>query len=147
VNLSEYVSLIERNLRLGNATELTHRAALAGLIDGLDHGSIQATNEPRRSTFGAIDYVVSRMPSGVPIGHIAAKDVGLDLGSVEKGEQLTRYRSALSDLVLTAYLEFRWYLDGDLRATARIGTPDRNGAIKRDRAGELPDELDARIAT
>jgi len=135
VNLAEYISRIERNLRAGNATEHTHRAALAALIDGLEPGQIHATNEPRRSAFGAIDYVVSRASSGLPIGHIEAKDVGLDLGSVEKGEQLTRYRRALSNLILTDYLEFRWYLDGGLRATARLGTPDRNGAIKRDKAG------------
>ncbi len=136
MNLSEYVSAIEANLRPGNATEHTHRAALSSLIESLEPG-ITATNEPKRIAVGAPDYVITRNGSGLdlPVGYIEAKKVGEDLRQVERSEQLKRYLPSLSNLVLTDYLDFRWYLDGELRASASLGAPDSKGAIRRDKAG------------
>ncbi len=137
MDTNEYLRRIEMNLRNGNATEHTHRAALAGFVDGLAPG-ITATNEPRRSDFGAIDYVVSRDGTGIslPIGYIEAKDVGRDLAREEKSEQMKRYRRALPNLILTDYLSFRWYRDGNLVASAALGEADSHGKVRRDRAGE-----------
>jgi hypothetical protein len=49
----------------------------------------------------------------VTIGHLEAKDVGKDLDEVEKSEQMKRYLPALPNLILTDYLEFRWYVSGE----------------------------------
>ncbi len=131
-----YLGKIEGNLKAGNATEHTHRAALAELIESLAPG-IRATNEPRRSDFGAIDYVVSRDHQGLalPIGYIEAKDVGKDLRREEVSEQMQRYRRSLSNLILTDYVEFRWYLDGELRDSTTLATRDRDGRLSLDRVG------------
>ncbi len=45
------------------------------------------------------------------------------LDEAAKTEQLKRYLNSLDNLILTDYLEFRWYANGQHRYTARIGTP------------------------
>ena len=49
---------------------------------------------------------------------------------VERGEQVKRYREALPNLILTDYLEFRWYVEGELRRPA--GRP-LDSSRRRDR--------------
>ena len=88
--LHEYLRKLERALKRGNSTEHTHRGALQELLQALDD-KIIATNEPKRSDCGAPDYVISRKRDQLSLGYIEAKDVGLDLGEIERGEQLKRY--------------------------------------------------------
>jgi len=129
----EYLRVIEKELIAGNATEHTHRPALKTLVEGLAKGII-ATNEPQRTECGAPDFLVTK---GVfQVGYIEAKDVSKSLDEAEKSEQLKRYRDSLPNLILTDYLEFRWYVDGDLRCpSACLGTLTKDGKIKRDKAG------------
>ncbi len=127
-----YILTIEKELALGNATEHTHRPALKALLESLTEG-IVATNEPRRIECGAPDFVITR--GLAPRGYVEAKDVGKSLDEAEHSEQLQRYRDSLTNLVLTDYLEFRWYVDGERRLSARLGTPTRDGRVRRDRAG------------
>jgi len=123
----EYIKAIEKELVAGNATEHTHRPALKTLIEELAEGAT-ATNEPTHIECGAPDFVVTK---GVTtIGYIEAKDVGKSLDEAEKSEQLKRYRDSLTNLILTDYLEFRWYVDGERRLSARLGTPIKEGKIK-----------------
>jgi predicted helicase len=134
--ISEYLRAIERELRSGQATEHTHRPALKRLIENLD--DVQAINEPKRSACGAPDFSVSR-PTGhgpMTLGYMEAKDVGVALDVVEESTQLDRYRGALSNLVLTDYLEFRGYVDGEWRRTARLASIGAGGAIQRNTSGE-----------
>jgi len=102
--IKSYLKQIEDNLRAGNATEHTHRPALKTLLEALDP-TVTATNEPKRIACGAPDFVVAR--GGFTVGYVEAKDVGVSLGDVERGEQLRRYRRALGNLLLTDQLEFR----------------------------------------
>ncbi len=127
-----YLQSIEKELLAGNATEHTHRTALKALIEALGDG-IVATNEPRRIECGAPDFVVSK--GSATIGYVEAKDVGKSLDEAEKSEQLQRYLGSLTNLILTDYLEFRWYVDGECRLKAHLGTPARDGKIRRDKAG------------
>ena len=39
--------------------------------------------------------------------------MGLDLTEVEKSAQIKRYQAHLPNLLLTDYLEFRWYVQGE----------------------------------
>lgn len=103
----DYLKNIEKALTVGNATEHTHRPALKSFIESLaDH--ITATNEPKRIKCGAPDYIVTR--GETPLGYVEAKDVGESLDRVERTEQMRRYRESLGNLILTDYLEFRWYV-------------------------------------
>jgi predicted helicase len=54
---------------------------------------------------------------------------------VEKTAQMGRYFQALGNLILTDYLEFRWYVQGELTLTASLGTIDKNKKIKIDKEG------------
>ena len=81
---------------------------------------IVATNEPRRVKCGAPDYIVTK--GHTPLGYIEAKDIGKPLAEVERSEQLKRYLESLGNLVLTDYLEFRWYVAGQHRLTARLAS-------------------------
>lgn len=119
VPLVEYLRKLERALQRGDATEHTHRAALQELFESL-HDKITATNEPKRSACGAPDYVISRKRDTLSVGYVEAKDVGVDLGEVEQGEQLRRYLGSLPSLLLTDYVEFRWFVDGKKRETFRL---------------------------
>ncbi|MDB9492345.1 N-6 DNA methylase [Dolichospermum circinale CS-534/05] len=115
-----------------NATEHSYRPALKKLMESLDSG-IQAINEPKRIACGAPDFVVK---NGVlDVGHIEAKDIGVSLKKAEKTAQMGRYFQALGNLILTDYLEFRWYVQGELKLSAALGTIDKNKKIKVDQEG------------
>lgn len=133
---SKYLREIEKALLAGNATEHTHRPALKELLEAVGT-KVTATNEPRREKCGAPDYVVSSDTKHGPltIGYVEAKDVGKRLDEVERSEQLTRYRAFLPNLILTDYLEFRWYVEGKPRGAARLGRFGKAGNLKRDKDG------------
>jgi hypothetical protein len=116
--IETYRRQIEKELQAGNATEHTHRPALKTLIESLASG-VTATNEPKRVECGAPDFAVTekRAHGPVTIGHLEAKDVGRDLDEVEKSEQMKRCLPALRNLILTDYLEFRWYVERPCRST------------------------------
>ncbi len=144
-----YINAIEKKLAQGDATEHTHRSALETLVERLDTG-ITATNEPKHIECGAPDFIVRK--GSATIGYIEAKDIDKNLDEEEKSEQLKRYRDSLSNLVLTDYLEFRWYVNGERRLSARLGTAAKEGRIKRDKDGiqavaELLDSFLAHKAT
>jgi hypothetical protein len=128
----DYLKEIEKRVSRGVATEHTYRPALQALIEGLDHG-VAAVNEPKRIECGAPDYLISRR--NLTLGYIEAKDIGVSLNETAKSKQLNRYFQALENLILTDYLEFRWYVNGELRQSARAGNLvgakvciDQNGA-------------------
>ena len=65
------------------------------------------------------DFVVLRQKGNVPIGIVEAKDIGNQLSRTERTLQLKRYMKH-GNLMLTNYLEFRWYVNGEKRETVRI---------------------------
>jgi hypothetical protein len=151
--LSRYRAEIAEAVARGDDTEHTHRPALKALVEALASG-VTATNEPKRVDCGAPDYCVSRnTPHGpLTIGHIEAKDVGASVALIEKdsqrtapttrdGEQLKRYRKGLTNLILTDYLEFRWYVDGERRAVARLGSIDAKRTVTLEKGG--PETVEA----
>ncbi len=115
----DYIKKIERDLRGGKATEYTYRGTLELLIESMANG-IQASNDPKHIAVGAPDFIVEKRK--VPLGYIETKDVGADLNAVEKSEQMKRYLKGLHNLILTDYIEFRWYVNGVKRLTAHLAT-------------------------
>ena len=144
--IKHYLQAIEQALKAGNATEHTYRPALKALLEALGEDGVRATNEPKQIECGAPDYIVTR--GAVPLGYVEAKDVGIDLAKTERSEQLTRYRKSLGNLVLTDYIEFRWYLDGDLKLTTSLPRPGKDGRIRwnDDSASEVAQLLGQFIA-
>lgn len=122
-----YLAQIEHAYKAGNATEHTHRPALKDLLEAFQPG-VTATNEPKRIKCGAPDYIITR--KDIPLGFVEAKDIGEPLDKWEKDDQLLRYRDGLANLILTDYLEFRWYVSGELRLTARLAKPQASGKLR-----------------
>ena len=73
------------------------------------HG-MDASSDPKHIACGAPDFIVEK--GKVPLGYVETKDVGADLDKVEKSDQMKRYLKALHNLILTDYVEFRWYVNG-----------------------------------
>jgi len=135
--IRDYLRAVEKIIASGDATEHTYRPALKTLIESLAPG-VTAVNEPKRVRCGAPDYVVNRKK--IPVGYIEAKDVGKNLDEIEKSEQMHRYLDGLNNILLTDYLEFRWYVDGEFRTKVRIGRIDPKGKFKRLIEAEEPFE-------
>ena len=136
--LRSYLGKLEQEYRKGDATEHSYRPAFKELIDTLGHAQhISATNEPKRGAHGAPDYRVVRKQGQnlFTIGYVEAKDIGKALAEEEKSEQMKRYRANLHNLILTDYLEFRWYLNGEQRKTVRLARLGANGRFTLEQDG------------
>ena len=120
--IQQYLSAVEANLKGGDATEHSYRPAFKQLLDQIT--ALEAINEPKQSKCGAPDFVLKE--NLLPVGHVECKDVGIDLNKAEHSAQLKRYLPALSNLILTDYLEFRWFVDGKKQLTLTIA--DWNGS-------------------
>ncbi len=126
---SAYLRKIEAARRLGNDTEHTHRPALHALLEALSE-AVSVTNEPKRIQCGAPDLVVIRKKDALVLGYVEAKDVGASLDEAAKSEQVgKRYLPALSNFLLTDYLEFRWFVVGQLRDKFRLAEARPDGAV------------------
>lgn len=124
----DYLQSLQTALAAGDATEHTHRPALKVLLESLGE-RITATNEPKQITdCGKPDMRVLRGP--VPLGYLETKDIGKNLDAEEKSGQIKRYRQGLPNFILTDYLEFRWYVNGERRAKVTLGHTERDGKIK-----------------
>jgi len=127
-----YFKNVEVNLASGYASEGSHYPTLKALLESLGD-EVVVTSLPHRIECGAPDFIITK--GSATIGYVEAKDIGKSLDEAEKSEQLQRYLGSLTNLILTDYLEFRWYVDGECRLKARLGEPARDGKIRRDKAG------------
>ncbi len=122
MTIEQYIDNINKRYKLGNATEHTFRGDLQQLIESLVP-TIRATNEPKRQSCGAPDYILTK--KDIPVGFIEAKDIGdNDLEGKKKTghrEQFDRYKASLSNLIFTDYLRFHLYHDGELITKIEIG--------------------------
>lgn len=115
--LSAYLTEVRKLHRGGNATEHSYRGHLQNLFKALCPG-LTLINEPARIECGAPDLALLRRD--LVIGYIEAKDLGKPLAAEEKSAQMGRYLPALDNLILTDYLEFRFYRSGKPIATVRL---------------------------
>jgi len=129
MTIEQYLDIIDKRYKLGNATEHTFRGDLQQLIESIVP-TIQATNEPKRQSCGAPDYILTKRDAssrsgGIPVGFIEAKDIGdKDLDGEKKTghkEQFDRYKASLNNLIFTDYIRFHLYHDGVLITKIEIG--------------------------
>jgi predicted helicase len=117
-----YISEINKSYTRGIATEHTHRPALKNLIESINN-KITAVNEPKRIACGAPDLLITLKKRIIEqtIGYIECKDIGINLKDAERSEQIKdRYLPSLENLILTDYIEFRLYINGEKQLTARL---------------------------
>ena len=122
----KYLDGIIRKFKTGKTTEHSFRGDLQDFVERTVVG-VQAINEPTRQKCGAPDYIIQK--KNIPIGYIEAKDIDKNLDVVEKSEQLDRYRASLDNLILTNYLEFRFFVNGEHVDTVKVADII-NGKIK-----------------
>ena len=122
----KYLDGIIRKFKTEKTTEHSFRGDLQNFIERIVKG-VQVINEPARQKCGAPDYIVQK--KNIPIGYIEAKDIDKNLDVVEKSEQLDRYKASLDNLILTNYLEFRFFVNGEHVDTVTVGDII-NGKIK-----------------
>ena len=122
----KYLDGIIRKFKTGKTTEHSFRGDLQDFIERTVTG-VQAINEPTRQKCGAPDYIIQK--KNIPVGYIEAKDIDKNLDVVEKSEQLDRYRASLDNLILTNYLEFRFFVGREKVDTVKVADIV-NGKIK-----------------
>jgi predicted helicase len=115
--IQHYLEEVQREYTTDRATEHSYRPAFKALVESFAK-SVTATNEPKRVACGAPDFIVDLR--GVPIGFIECKDVGTPLDKEEKTEQLERYLGGFENLILTDYLEFRYYIGGERKMQVNL---------------------------
>jgi len=115
-----YISSVAEKFKTGQAREHAYRPAFESLIQSLD-SKLKILNDPSRSEHGNPDFVFLR--GDITSGYAETKDIGIDLDKTEKSEQMERYLG-YSNLILTDYLEFRFFRNG-----VRYGEPIRVGSI------------------
>lgn len=88
----------------GHAREHSYRPALKEFFEEVTE--LNVINEPKRSEYGAPDFVF--LKKKIVIAYAEAKDINVSLDAIEKSEQMERYYG-YSNIILTNGLEFRFY--------------------------------------
>lgn len=117
MTVQQYLNNITRLFITGQAREHSYRSDLQVLVSTI-LPDVLVTNEPARVSCGAPDYMLTK--KDIPIGYIEAKDIGVDLDSKNLKEQFERYKAGLSNLIITDYLHFNFYKDGEFITDIRI---------------------------
>ena len=130
MTIENYIDNINQRYKLGNATEHTFRGSLEQLIESLVP-EVRATNEPKRQSCGAPDYILTK--KDIPVGFIEAKDIGdKDLEGKKKSvnkEQFDRYKASLDNLIFTDYIDFHLYNDGEFITKIAIAEITEKGIV------------------
>ena len=138
--IQKYVAELNEKFKTGQAREHAYRPALQHLIESLSTG-INAVNDPKHSEHGAPDFVLVR--GDLTAGYIETKDMNEDLDRTENTDQMKRYLG-YSNLILTNYLEFRFFRNGQHYGNSIICIGNiKNGRLipEEDRYIELIDAL------
>ena len=127
MTIEQYIEKVSTRLKSGISREHSYRGDLETLIRELVKG-VEITNEPANVTdCGNPDYVITK--GKIPIGYIEAKDIGKDLNGKQYKEQFNRYKKALDNLIITDYVWFQFFQNGELIHEIRIGEMNfTNGA-------------------
>lgn len=96
-------------------------------VDHFNKDAITFTQEPRRlDQIGRPDFIA--VDGLLPIGYIEAEAYGRDLDALtgHAAEQNARFIENLDNFILTNFVEFQLWMDGQLRATANIADAPEN---------------------
>ncbi len=127
MNITQYLTQLNTRFKSGISREHSYRTDLESLIRELVSG-VEITNEPANVTdCGNPDYVITRKK--IPIGYMEAKDIDKDLKNKTYKEQFDRYKKALDNLVITNYLWFQFFQNGELIHEIRLGEIEGNKII------------------
>ena len=124
---SRYLKNLTAIARQGDAREESFYPALADMLKEMaqvtDRLNVHVTTLPKPTEGGNPDFRLWNGSDRI-IGYIEAKNPTEErLDRVENTEQLTRYRETFPNLILTNFLEFRLYRNGERVETVLSGRP------------------------
>jgi len=93
--------------------------------------------QPKKTEVGIPDFLIRK--DGDIVGYIEAKSPDMNLDEAEKSEQLRRYRESLPNLILTNFLEFRLYRNGNFVDKVEAG---RQSTLLDLKYPPVPEKLD-----
>lgn len=108
-----YLQSVSRKFSYNETSEMGYRTDFEILLKGIFDSVVSLSridHDSRARQGNKPDFVV--LKGDIPILYIEAKDIGVSLDKIEKSEQMARY-FGYSNLVLTDYLEFRFYRNGE----------------------------------
>lgn len=136
-----YLTEIAEQFYSGHAVEHAYRPALQRLVNSLD--DVVAVNDPKHSEHGAPDYVFLKKSNNKIIKGCWGQRHNGELDKTEKSEQMQRYHG-YANLVLTDYLEFRFFRNAWKYETISLGSVKNGKLYKTAEYGErLMRELEA----
>lgn len=141
--INNYLSKLRQEFSTGNALEHSYRPALKELFESINP-IITAQNDPSRSAHGSPDFIfINKINRDFIHGYAETKDIYINLDQVEKTEQLKRYLG-YPNLILTNYLEFRFYRNGEKYQTIQIAKKNGSDIVpNEDTFDQLEREIEA----
>jgi predicted helicase len=125
--IQKYIEKIKQLYLSEYSGEHTYRADLQNLLTALIPQNIVVINEPAKIKCGKPDYMLFK--DDIELGAIETKDIGKDLNSKDYAEQFERYKNGLPNLILTDYLYFELYRNGEKKISVRIAEIKNNAII------------------
>ncbi|HAZ64948.1 MAG TPA: DNA methyltransferase, partial [Armatimonadetes bacterium] len=116
VQFTDYLDALQAVQARGDAREESYYGALDGLLrdaaSAAGRHEVDVTTLPKPTDAGNPDFRVWSGTNRV-VGYVEAKLPGARLDEVALGEQLSRYRTAFPNLLLTDFCEFRHFRHGE----------------------------------
>ncbi len=126
-DVQRYLDALQDTASMGDTREESYYGDLSDLLeahaDENDRDDVQVTTLPSPTEGGNPDFRVWNGTNEVT-GYIEAKlPSGRSLDAIEETEQLTRYRGTFENVILTNFVEFRLYRNGEQVAEAEVADP------------------------
>ena len=123
-NFNNYIQNLQKNIKHGG--ERSHYSSLQSLIEGLEIG-INTIVEEKGNQAGIPDLTIRKNERVV--GYIESKDININITKLDKQneQQIKRYLESNIgyNFILTNYLQFRWYVDGECEKIAELATLEK----------------------
>ncbi len=125
--LKTYLKQIADISNRGDAREESYYSVLENLLNkycnSVNKNNVHITTLPKKTEAGNPDFRIWDGKQHIT-GYIEAKAPTVDdLDSIQDTEQLKRYRHTFPNLILTNFLEYRLYRNGELTDKVLIGRP------------------------
>lgn len=125
-DIQEFIHNVIGELATGQTTEHSFRPAFKKLFSSLN--KIKSVNEPKRSAYGAPDFIfLGDKNKELILGYAEMKDIDKNLDEIEKSNQMERYRG-YKNIFLTNNLDFRFFRNGVKYFEIKIGKYDKKTA-------------------
>lgn len=143
-DLASYFETLEHNLSSAPAARFNQLRALEKLLNGSD-SSLKFHSDLHRADAGAPDLIGFR--GQTPVAYVTTLDFNSPPQGAENSQHVRQLRAALPNFLLTNFVEFRWYVMGELRRAVHVAEL-RSGRLVRSREADvLPGFLNEFIHT